>query len=164
MYLGAKIQFFPKSKLFLTIIVFLTKHGGRKMFPNLFLFVTAQASAGKGLLTLCRHLAQTLHDSLKQIHAGCAELAMQTLVPNEIFLRSHIQDKHNAYFQKSRLANLSGAKTQKNPSFITTFSLFLQKTIIGSYGFAADENRIPQRRWAETGGTSEQGAGHFHVS
>jgi hypothetical protein len=31
-------------------------YGGREMFPNLLLFVTAQASAGKGRLTLCRHL------------------------------------------------------------------------------------------------------------
>lgn len=126
MYLGAKIQFFPKSKLFLTIIVFLTKHGGREMFPNLFLFVTAQASAGKGLLTLCRHLAQTLHDSLKQIHAECAELAMQTLVPNEIFLRSHIQDKHNAYFQKITISEPIKCKNTKKSlihnNFFTIFA------------------------------------------
>lgn len=31
-------------------------YGGREVFPNLFLFVTAQASAGKGRLTLCRPL------------------------------------------------------------------------------------------------------------
>lgn len=44
-------------------------YGGREVFPNLFLFVTAQASAGKGRLTLCRHLIQPIHDSLKQLYA-----------------------------------------------------------------------------------------------
>lgn len=44
-------------------------YGGREVFPNLFLFVTAQASAGKGRLTLCRHLVQPIHDSLKQLYA-----------------------------------------------------------------------------------------------
>ena len=33
-------------------------YGGREVFPNFFLFITAQASAGKGRLTLCRHLVE----------------------------------------------------------------------------------------------------------
>lgn len=41
----------------------------REVYPNLFLFVTAQASAGKGRLTLCRHLVQPIHDNLKQRYA-----------------------------------------------------------------------------------------------
>ena len=44
-------------------------YGGREVFPNLFLFVTAQASAGKGRLTLCRHLVQPIHNNLKQLYA-----------------------------------------------------------------------------------------------
>lgn len=44
-------------------------YGGREVFPNLFLFVTAQASAGKGKLTLCRHLVQPIHNNLKQLYA-----------------------------------------------------------------------------------------------
>lgn len=39
-----------------------------KVYPNLFLFVTAQASAGKGRLSLCRHLVQPIHDNLRQIY------------------------------------------------------------------------------------------------
>ncbi|GHV68779.1 hypothetical protein FACS1894199_16520 [Bacteroidia bacterium] len=38
----------------------------RFVFPNLFLFVTAQASAGKGRLTLCRKLAEPIHKALRE--------------------------------------------------------------------------------------------------
>jgi hypothetical protein len=41
-------------------------YGGREVFPNLFLFVTAQASAGKGRLTLCRHLVEPIHHRLRE--------------------------------------------------------------------------------------------------
>lgn len=37
----------------------------REIFPNLFLFVTAQASAGKGRLTLCRKLVEPVHRQLR---------------------------------------------------------------------------------------------------
>ena len=37
----------------------------REVFANLFLYVTARASAGKGRLSLCRHLAAPLHQSLR---------------------------------------------------------------------------------------------------
>ena len=36
-----------------------------EVFANLFLFVTARASAGKGRLSLCRHLAAPLHQALR---------------------------------------------------------------------------------------------------
>ena len=45
----------------------------REVFPNLFLFVTAQASAGKGRLSLCRHIVQPVHDRLAAIYE--AEMA-----------------------------------------------------------------------------------------
>lgn len=38
---------------------------------------------------------------------------MQTLVLSENFLRFHLQDKHNASFNKLRLANQSSAKILK---------------------------------------------------
>jgi hypothetical protein len=38
----------------------------RSVYPNLFLFVTAQASAGKGRLTLCRKLVEPIHRSLRE--------------------------------------------------------------------------------------------------
>ena len=37
----------------------------REVFSNLFLYVTASASAGKGRLSLCRHLAAPLHRELR---------------------------------------------------------------------------------------------------
>ena len=40
----------------------------RTIYPNLFLFVTAKASSGKGRLTLCRHLVQPIHDRLREIN------------------------------------------------------------------------------------------------
>lgn len=59
-------------------------YGGREVFPNLFLFVTAQASAGKGRLTLCRHLVQPIHESLKQLYA--AEMEEYKRLQNEYAL------------------------------------------------------------------------------
>ena len=59
-------------------------YGGREVFSNLFLFVTAQASAGKGRLTLCRHLVQPIHDSLKQLYA--AEMEEYKRLQNEYAL------------------------------------------------------------------------------
>lgn len=63
-------------------------YAGREVYPNLFLFVTAQASAGKGRLTLCRHLVQPIHDSLKQLYA--AEMEEYKRLQNE-----YVIDKKN---------------------------------------------------------------------
>jgi hypothetical protein len=38
----------------------------RTVYPNLFLFVTAQASEGKGRLTLCRKLVEPIHRTLRE--------------------------------------------------------------------------------------------------
>ena len=40
----------------------------RKVFTNLFTFVTARASSGKGRLTLCRNLIDPIHDELRQLN------------------------------------------------------------------------------------------------
>lgn len=40
----------------------------RIVYPNLFLFVTAKASSGKGRLTLCRYLVEPIHDRLREIN------------------------------------------------------------------------------------------------
>ncbi len=43
-------------------------YGGVTVYPNLFLFVTAQASAGKGRLSLCRRLVEPIHKQLREIN------------------------------------------------------------------------------------------------
>ena len=48
-------------------------YGEREVFPNLFVFITAQASAGKGRLSLCKHIVQPIHDELKQLYAAKLE-------------------------------------------------------------------------------------------
>ena len=45
-------------------------YDGREVFPNLFLFVTAQASAGKGRLSLCRYLVEPIHQQLREQYAA----------------------------------------------------------------------------------------------
>lgn len=45
-------------------------YDGREVFPNLFLFVTAQASAGKGRLSLCRYLVEPIHKQLREQYAA----------------------------------------------------------------------------------------------
>ncbi len=43
-------------------------YNGVTIYPNLFLFVTAQASAGKGRLNLCRRLVEPIHKQLREIN------------------------------------------------------------------------------------------------
>lgn len=40
----------------------------RIFYPNIYLFVTAPASAGKGRLTLCRHIVQRIQDDMEAIY------------------------------------------------------------------------------------------------
>lgn len=42
------------------------KYGGKKVYPNLFFFVTAPASAGKGNLVYCRQLVSPVHEALRE--------------------------------------------------------------------------------------------------
>ena len=48
-------------------------YDGRTVFPNLYLFVTAQASAGKGRLSLCQILVQPIHRERIEIYARAME-------------------------------------------------------------------------------------------
>lgn len=41
-------------------------YGGKRVYPNLFLFLSAQASAGKGNLVHCRQLVGPIHEALLQ--------------------------------------------------------------------------------------------------
>ena len=75
----------------------------REVFANLFLFVTARASAGKGRLSLCRHLAAPIHQALR--------------------------DKYKKQMQKYEAAQAAYAVNRKNglevqpkePPFLTLF-------------------------------------------
>ena len=40
-------------------------YNDREFYPNIYLFVTAPASAGKGRLTLCCHIVQPIHDDME---------------------------------------------------------------------------------------------------
>ncbi len=46
----------------------------RDVYPNLFLFVTAQASAGKGRLSLCRLIVQPIHEQLARAYEAEMQL------------------------------------------------------------------------------------------
>ena len=41
-------------------------YGEKRVYPYMFLFITAQASAGKGKLELCRQLVNPIHDALRE--------------------------------------------------------------------------------------------------
>lgn len=43
-------------------------YADRTVYPNLFLFVTAKASSGKGRLALCRYIVDPIHDRLREIN------------------------------------------------------------------------------------------------
>ena len=49
-------------------------YAGREVFPNLFLFVTAQASSGKGRLTLCRYIVEYIHKQLREEYENELEI------------------------------------------------------------------------------------------
>jgi hypothetical protein len=54
-------------------------YDGKRVFPNLFLFITAQASAGKGSLVHCRQLVNPVHKELREqakLHKQHYELEM----------------------------------------------------------------------------------------
>ena len=44
------------------------QYGGRKVFPNLYTYVVAPASAGKGRLALIRSLVQPIHERLRELN------------------------------------------------------------------------------------------------
>ena len=52
----------------------------REVFANLFLYVTASASSGKGRLSLCRHLAAPLHRELREQYRKSMEKYKQEQV------------------------------------------------------------------------------------
>ncbi len=60
----------------------------REVFPDLFTFISAQASAGKGRLTLCRHLVKPIHNNLKKIYSAEMEEYRH-------LLNDYSQDKKN---------------------------------------------------------------------
>ena len=75
----------------------------REVFANLFLFVTARASAGKGRLSLCRHLAAPIHKALRDKYKKQME-------------------KYKAAQAAFAVNRKSGLETQpKEPPFLTLF-------------------------------------------
>ncbi len=75
----------------------------REVFSNLFLYVTAQASAGKGRLSLCRHLAAPIHRELKEKYRQSMEQYKQDL-------RQYNQNKKNGDMEEP-----------EQPPFLTLF-------------------------------------------
>lgn len=59
-------------------------YGSREVFPNLFLFVTAQASAGKGRLTFCRHVVEPIHRQLRERYKFKMEEYLRKQAENHI--------------------------------------------------------------------------------
>lgn len=49
-------------------------YDGVKVYPNLFYFLTARASSGKGRLSLCRHLVLAIHHRMKTAYDKAKEL------------------------------------------------------------------------------------------
>ena len=54
-------------------------YGERRVYPNLFLFVAAPASSGKGRLTLCQRLVLPVHQSLRRLYMQEYEAYQQEL-------------------------------------------------------------------------------------
>ena len=75
----------------------------REVFSNLFLYVTAQASAGKGRLSLCRHLAAPLHRELREQYRKSMEKYKQDQL-------QYVLNKKNG-----------DAKEPEEPPFLTLF-------------------------------------------
>ena len=65
----------------------------REVFPNLFLFVAAQASAGKGRLTLCRRIVEPVHRQLRK-------MAEAEYAEYQCALAEYALDKHKSEADK----------------------------------------------------------------
>tara|TARA_R110001606_G_scaffold209615_1_gene356866 strand:+ start:3324 stop:5603 length:2280 start_codon:yes stop_codon:yes gene_type:complete len=72
-------------------------YDGDKIYPNLFLFVSAPAASGKGKIKFCKRLVNRIHDSMQE----------------ESKLMKEEYDTQLAQFHKSKNANLK--KPQKPP-------------------------------------------------
>jgi hypothetical protein len=70
----------------------------RKVYPNLFLFVTAQASAGKGRLTLCKELIYPIHSELIEQNKAAFEEYQRQL--NDYTLSSKTDKKEMERLQE----------------------------------------------------------------
>ena len=75
----------------------------REVFSNLFLYVTASASAGKGRLSLCRHLVAPLHRELREQYRKSME--------------KYKQDQLQYVLDKKK----GEAKEPEEPPFLTLF-------------------------------------------
>ena len=56
----------------------------REVYPNLFLFVTALASAGKGRLSLCRQIVQPIHEQLAKLYEAEMEIYESQLAEHAV--------------------------------------------------------------------------------
>ena len=70
-------------------------YDGRRVYPNLFLFVTAPASAGKGRLVLCKKLVSKIHRTLRQEAENLKERYQQELMDYNALKGKDASDRPN---------------------------------------------------------------------
>jgi len=90
------------------------------VYPNLYLFVSAKASSGKGHLSLCKHLAKPIHNELRN----------NPLMPNQmLFIPAN--SSSTAMYQQLYMNNGSGL-------IFETEADSLNNAIYGGYGNFSD--------------------------
>lgn len=99
-------------------------YAGREIFPNLFLFVTAQASAGKGRLTLCRYIVEFIHRQLRDEYANEMEIYRQQLA-------AYVHDKKDSDSEKPQEPPLKTLFIPANSSSTAVYQVLNDNKGIG---------------------------------
>ncbi|MDR0941305.1 MAG: DUF3987 domain-containing protein [Bacteroidales bacterium] len=129
-------------------------YGGVTVFPNLFLFVSAQASAGKGRLSLCRRLVEPIHRQLRELNK----------LENEEYKRQQIEynaNKKNPDVEQPQEPPLRVLFVPANSSATAVFQILNDNAGVGLM-FETEGDTLAQTFKSEHGNYSDGFRKAFH--
>ena len=129
-------------------------YGGVTVYPNLFLFVTAQASAGKGRLSLCRRLVEPIHRQLREINK----------LENEEYRRrqaEYVANKKNPDYEQPEEPPLRVLFVPANSSATAVFQILNDNNGVGLI-FETEGDTLAQTFKTEHGNYSDGFRKAFH--
>jgi hypothetical protein len=125
-----------------------------EVYPNLFLFVAAKASAGKGRLSLCRRLVQPIHNHLREVNAAEKE-------QYELELSRYVAAKNKEDTQKPQEPPLRTLFIPANNSATGLFQLLKENDEKGLI-FETEGDTLAQTFKSEHGNYSDGFRKAFH--
>ena len=128
-------------------------YGGMTVYPNLFLYVTAQASAGKGRLSLCRRLVEPIHRQLR----GLNKLEQEEYKRRQ----SEYQAKKNPEIEQPQEPPLRALFVPANSSATAVFQILNDNKGVGLI-FETEGDTMAQTFKSEHGNYSDGFRKAFH--